>query len=314
MPRTPAPDEESEFAAKRASMKLVTCVLRIALFAAFLPSAEPAAAATLPATTFAYQPITTMPRVERETRRDGAIVREIVIPGSAGGGRKALIVSPSGPGPFAGALMVHWLGDDATSNRTEFLADAVALAKHGVVSVLPDAMWSAPNWYERVRTYATDYANSIDQVRDLRRAMDVLLLQPGVDPRRIAYVGHDFGGMYGAVFAGVDHRARYDVFMCAAPAFSDWYLYLKPPANKAAYIAKISTLDPTRYLPNAHIDATLFQYARGDFFVPMAKMNAFVSAAPGPQTLRTYKAKHDLLVPAAIRDRRTWLITQLSRN
>ena len=43
-------------------------------------------------------------------------------------------------------------------------------------------------------------------MKDLRRALDVLLAQPGVDPKRIAYVGHDFGAMYGAVLAGVDRR------------------------------------------------------------------------------------------------------------
>lgn len=293
------------------------CVRRFALFcclatcAAVMLSARPSVASVLSKSSFAYRAITRLPPTDREERRGAVVVREISIPLSAGGARKALVVSPAGRGPHPGVLMVHWLGDAATSNRSEFLPDAIELAKHGVVSVLPDAMWSVPNWYERVRTYPTDYANSIDQVRDLRRAMDVLLLQPGVDPHRTAYVGHDFGGMYGAVFAGVDARARFYVIMCATAEFGDWYLYLKPPPNKAAYIAKMSLLDPIRYLPKAGIVSILFQYARGDFYVPAAKMNELYLAAPGPKLLLTYRAKHDLRLAVATHDRRTWLLEHL---
>ena len=35
----------------------------------------------------------------------------------------------------------------ATTNRSEFLQEATSLAPKGVVSLLVDAMWSAPEWY-----------------------------------------------------------------------------------------------------------------------------------------------------------------------
>src|SRR5215831_15224530 len=37
----------------------------------------------------------------------------------------AYLVVPDGKGPFAGILYVHWLGDPSTTNRTEFLDEAV---------------------------------------------------------------------------------------------------------------------------------------------------------------------------------------------
>ena len=51
----------------------------------------------------------------------------------------AYIVAPATPRPaMAAVLWVHWLGEPATTNRTEFLDEATAMAGHGVVSVLVD--------------------------------------------------------------------------------------------------------------------------------------------------------------------------------
>ena len=137
------------------------------------------------------------------------------------------------PAKRPAVLFVHWLGDPKTTNRSEFLPDAVALAKRGAVSLLVDAMWAQDSWFSTVRSTGTDYAQSIAQVVALRRALDVLLAQPDVDPNRIAYVGHDFGAMYGALVAGVDPRARYYVFMTPAIEFWDWYLLGTAPPDPA---------------------------------------------------------------------------------
>src|SRR5687767_6574728 len=48
---------------------------------------------------------------------------------------KAYLVVPEGTGPFAGVLWVHWLGEPATTNRTQFLKEAVDLAPKGIVSL-----------------------------------------------------------------------------------------------------------------------------------------------------------------------------------
>ena len=111
------------------------------------------------------------------------------------------LVSPErGGDSLAAILYVHWLGEKETTNRTQFLNEAVALANQGVVSLLIDAMWAQPKWYEK-RIPEEDYDNAIAQVMDLRRALDLLIAQPGVDPDRVGFVGHDFGAMYGISWA-----------------------------------------------------------------------------------------------------------------
>ena len=110
--------------------------------------------------------------VSSEQRGD-VTVRDITFSPVPGSKVKAYLVVPRGNGPFAGILWVHWLGEEK-SNRTQFLDEAVALAPKGAVSLLVDAMWSAPEWFGK-RVPEKDYENSIRQVIELRRALDLLL-------------------------------------------------------------------------------------------------------------------------------------------
>ena len=55
--------------------------------------------------------------------------------------------------PSPAILFVHWYGPPRpTSNRTQFIPDAVELAKVGAVSLLIDTPWSWPEYFrERTR-------------------------------------------------------------------------------------------------------------------------------------------------------------------
>jgi hypothetical protein len=58
---------------------------------------------------------------------------------------EATLVTPARPGRYPGALFVHWYEEPAqNANRTQFLPDALALARQGVASLLVDTPWSDP--------------------------------------------------------------------------------------------------------------------------------------------------------------------------
>ena len=242
-------------------------------------------------------------------QRDDVTVRDITFSPGPGRETKAYLVVPKGSGPFAGVLWVHWLGEEK-SNRTQFLDEAVELAPKGMVSLLVDAMWSEPKWFGN-RVPEKDYENSIRQVIELRRALDLLLSQPNVDKTRIGFVGHDFGAMYGMIMAGVDPRISTFVFVAATQSLNDWAFLGPQPKSKSAYLKQNSNLELTDYLRQVRNASKLFQFGRGDFYVSQADAAVLFAAAPEPKQRKMYDASHKMESNEIAKDRHEWLVQQL---
>jgi dienelactone hydrolase len=253
--------------------------------------------------------------VKETGRREqgNAVLRDISYVMLDGATRNAAtIVEPkAASGRRPAVLFVHWYGPPRpTSNRTQFIPDAVDLAGSGVVSLLIDTPWSDPEYFKK-RKREEDYARSVEQPKDLRRALDVLLAQPNLDPARVAYVGHDFGAMYGALAAANDKRVRAFVFMAGAPSFSDWFLYgpAMPPDARQKFIDQLAPLDPTRYLAQLDVPV-LLQFANADEHVAKARADLVIKSVRAPHDVLFYDAGHELN-DQAMRDRIAWLKKQL---
>ena len=249
--------------------------------------------------------------VKETGRREQGVasLRDITYAQLDGGRNAATIVEPvtAAAGRRPAVLFVHWYGPPRpTSNRTQFIPDAIELARSGVVSLLIDTPWSVPEYF-KLRTRDQDYSRSVQQVKDLRRALDVLLAQPNIDTARVAYVGHDFGAMYGALAAAADDRVHAFVFMAGAPSFTDWFLYGAPmaPDAKQQFIDQMAPLDPTRHLPNLHAPI-LLQFANTDEHVARPRADLVIASAREPKTVKFYDAGHELN-DAATKDRLAWL-------
>jgi len=223
---------------------------------------------------------------------------------------RAYVVKPPCRNRCAGVLWVHWLGEPKTTNRDEFLAEAQALAQQGVVSVLVDAMWSAPQWYE-TRDLQQDYDNSRRQVIALRRALDLLAAEPGVDRARLALVGHDYGGMYGMIAAGSDGRTKTCVFLATTASLANWAFLAKQPPSKVDYIRRNAVFELTDYLHALGETSVLFQFANRDVYVSRADTSVLLAAVPGRKERRFYDAEHDMHVEQAATDRAAWLSKEL---
>ena len=266
--------------------------------------------AQAPAALFDYDP--SLPLEVKETSRreeKGALLRDITYATLAKGTNAATLITPrtQAAAPAPAVLFVHWYGPPApTSNRTQFIPDGIALAERGVTSLLVDTPWSVPTYF-RTRTRAEDYTRSVQQVRDLRRALDVLAAQPGIDRARFAYVGHDFGAMYGTIAAAVDPRVTHFVFMAATASFSDWFLYGPKLEGEARerFIAELAPLDPVKWVPKVR-GPVLMQFADNDEHVSTARREQLAAAAPKGTDVRLYKAGHELN-DTATSERLAWL-------
>jgi len=241
--------------------------------------------------------------------REGVSVRDITFNALSGKDVAAYVVTPSGRGPFAAVLWVHWLGEPETTNRTQFLNEAVTLASKGVVSVLVDAMWSAPDWFGQ-RIPEEDYGNSVRQVIALRRAMDLLLSQPNVDASRVGLVGHDYGGMYSMMMAGVDQRLRTCVYVAVVPSLNDWAFLGPQPKSKTAYLRQNAALELTDYLRQNQKVPTLLQFGTRDIYVSRVE-TAMVASAAGTKNRKFYETDHAMALPEIAADRDAFLMQEL---
>ena len=163
-------------------------------------------------------------RVVRKRTQDGVQSQLLVIQTPFGYRRVAELISPENEGSYAAILYMHWYEPESeNSNRSQFKDEAAEMARGGAVCLLAETLWSDPDFFIK-RTQHDDVQNSIEEVVNIRRATDLLLSQPNVDTRRFAYVGHDFGGMYGVLAGSLDQRPAHYVVMAATPRFPDWYL------------------------------------------------------------------------------------------
>jgi cephalosporin-C deacetylase-like acetyl esterase len=240
-------------------------------------------------------------------------VRQINYAQLDGSRNAATVVLPPGAdrAPHPAVLFLHWYEPPRpTSNRTEFLAEAIELASSGVVSLLVDTPWTRENWFA-TRDAAKDYEFTIQMAKDARRALDALLAQPGIDKTRVAVVGHDFGAMWGALAAGADQRVTHFVYMAGTRSFTDWYLFTpkKEGAEKDAFVARLAPLDPIAHLAKISPRPVLLQFGTKDVFVKNDAATAMADAIPGPKTMKTYEFEHELTYQARV-DRIAWLKEQ----
>ncbi|HYI98007.1 MAG TPA: dienelactone hydrolase family protein [Bryobacteraceae bacterium] len=251
-------------------------------------------------------------RVTKVEKRQGVEVRDITYDSSSGARKAAYLVVPANKGKHPAALMVHWYApEEHDSNRTQYLGQAVELAQLGVISLLPETMWSEPKWFP-TRKRSDDFEASARAVRDLRRELDLLLSQPDVDKTRVALVGHDFGAMYGSILITVDRRPTMYALQAFTNQMSHWYLYgpKMPEPERSEFIGKLKPMDATEHLSKAAPAPVLLQFGTKDHHVPKERAEASINATSSPKKVIWYETEHGLN-DKAVRDRMEWLKQQL---
>jgi dienelactone hydrolase len=244
--------------------------------------------------------------------QDGIENQFLVLQTPFGYRRVAEIYRPEQEGSYAAILYVHWYEPEARdSNRTQFIEEAKEMSRSGAVCLLVETLWSDMDFFYK-RTQADDAGNSIQEVVNLRRFIDLLLAQPNVDQNRFAFVGHDFGGMYGVLAGSLDKRPSHYVIMASTPRFSNWYLYYPKLEGdtREAFIKQMAEIDPITHVPNLPPAPVFFQFGTDDFHVSRERAEEFFAAAKEPKEMKWYESGHGLNEEAT-KDRKTWLKEKL---
>jgi dienelactone hydrolase len=211
-------------------------------------------------------------------------------------------------GSRAGILFLHWLGQ-LHSDRSEFLAEAVDLASHGAVSLLPQGTFP---WSRAPAGDASDVDAVIAQRQAFEAALRLLERIRGVDPRRVAVVGHDYGAMYGALLADLHPDLAAAVFVAPDATWGHWfctYWLGTVGARARSYNALFHGLQPVRHVARLG-PRLLLQWAGQDGYVPEAVRDRFATAGGHARVLLYESADHQMTARAQV-DRVAFLTLHL---
>jgi len=240
---------------------------------------------------------------ELETRRDGNLtVYEITYASPMGGRVPATLIVPDGRGPFAGMILLH----GTSSNRQDFFSMGRRYARMGTVVILIDAPFNRPEHGGPDRESITFVAGFIEEhtqlIVDLRRAVDLLIVRPDVDPDRIAYVGVSYGAAAGGLLAGVEDRVQAYGLMVGDGGLVEHFLgpddvtsYPWSSARVPDYwVEAMWSIESIHYVGHAAPAALLFQNGANDRLVPPPEAALYQQAGSDPKTIVWYDSGHGL--------------------
>jgi dienelactone hydrolase len=252
-------------------------------------------------------------------RRGTVAIHDLTYTSPKSGVVPAYLVVPKGKGPFAAVIWGHWYWSNSPMrNRKEFLDEAVALAQAGVVSLLTDGPIARPGYVANKEPLnEQDVTDLVQQVTDMRRGVDLLLARKDVDPKRLAYVGHSYNAVVGAILSGVERRFKAFVLMAATMSdevsmkFPEYQEYRKEIGAEKfdAYNAKYSWTDQGKYVSHAAPAVVFLQYGSQEKFITPERARLYAAVVSDPKRFEMYDAPHALNA-AARRDRIAFLTEQ----
>jgi uncharacterized protein len=250
--------------------------------------------------------------VESSRSLDGLRVHELSFASPGGSSRvPASLVVPEGRGPFAGVVVGH---GSAPTGRLNILPHALDLARTGAVAVLIDAPYVRQGVWPVTFT-ERDAEGQVQFIVDLRRAIDLLLERPEVDPARLAYVGHSHSAAMGGLLAGIERRIGSYVLASGDGGLVSHFtgeggdsveLLRHPEDARRKWLEAMEPIEPIRFVGRAAPAALFFQAGLHDEAVPRSLAESFYSAASEPKMLRWYDAGH-VLNEQALLDHVEWL-------
>jgi len=170
----------------------------------------------------------------------GVRVTATLIQGAAAGGSKppGLVLLHGGGAPGKDGAGVVQLA--ALLSRAGWTVLAIDMQYFGERSTSLMTTFSEPEKHDKLYNQPSVYLAWLTQtVKDIRRAIDFLVEQRGVDPRRTGIVGASRGAIVGSVAAGVDRRLS-PVVMFYGGHFDALETNHLPAACPANYIGHIA--------------------------------------------------------------------------
>ncbi len=252
---------------------------------------------------FAFDRDAPLEVTEGETGQEEAFTATAMSYASPGGDRvSGIVLQPEVERP-PGVVFMHGAG----GSRIDFLGDAAELARSGAVALTIDSPFARSESPEiRAGAAAPEVIKElmVRNVQDLVRALDVLVIEYGADPDRLAVVGYSMGVQHAAIAAALDDRVKAVVLMAGRAHPS------RTPGD-AAWEKLFRDIDTIHFVPDLGHATVLYQGGEQDKVIPRAELEELYEATSEPKEIRWYPAGHGL-TPKAGRERVAWLREQLA--
>ena len=260
-------------------------------------------------------------QVTLDSTKNGVEFNSITFDSPAGGSATGIMYKPVGrtglrPGIVAGHASGSPTGPVQGARVAMF--EMRALAERGAVVIGIDAPYSRRGAFAPPSMSSLDRPEHIRLLKDMQRAVDVLIAQGNVDTARIAFTGYSFGAMIGVHFAGIERRIKAAVITAGyggnvtartnANLLPGLAAY--PCAQRTTWFSENVPIEPIRFIPGASPTALLFQIARLDVAVLLADAQAVYDAASSPKEVLYYDTGHGFNAQATT-DRYAWLAKQI---
>jgi len=129
--------------------------------------------------------------------------------------------------------------------------------------------------------------------------------------KRVGFVGHSFGALFGGILSGLEERIDAYVLMAGVGSFTDVALMNIPDLKVETLEQFKKTMDPidtVHYISHAS-PSNLF-FGIQDTFYSKEKFMDFYNAGSTLKSIKWYKSNH-YLNEEAYTDQIKWLVTQL---
>jgi cephalosporin-C deacetylase-like acetyl esterase len=209
-------------------------------------------------------------------------------------------------------------------NRTEFLEEALLLARSGAASVLTDTPLVRSGFIPEKEGLKGEIQNaeaSRQHVIDFRRGLDLLLTRDDIDPKRLAFVGHSYNAHTGGILAAVEKRIGSFVLMAGVFADEEYIFssnamdvvqFRQQNGEQALrdFFRQYAFDDPVHFIGHSAPAAVFLQFGEDDAGIPKEMARGYFERFAEPKKIAFYKAGHALNREAR-EERVEWLAERL---
>jgi uncharacterized protein len=269
-------------------------------------------------TEYPASPIPSLTVHARRAAGAGITVSDVSYPSPGGGTVSAWLVEPAGAGLHPAIVYLH----GSETDRDDLRDEAIAVAYGGAITMVLDAPFAEPGadrhlLLQRYDDVSVEQRVNAVAVMDVRRALDILVARPDVDPGRLGFVGHSWGANIGIDVAARDPRLHAALLMVPRPS---WTGYLRtarvswvsaarfntPAAAWARYLDGMAPFDALPLVPRIEGANIFLQYGSTDGVIPQEISQQLVEALNPGAKVSYYTAGHALNADATA-DRIAWL-------